>query len=165
MENEEIVQDSVSSQENVGDNSSNYIEAIKEMKKNTVDKAAYDKLKEENTQLLTALVNGEKVEIESKVEPIDINKLRDDLFNKENSNLEYITKALQLRDELIARGEKDPFLPYGNKIMPTKEDVEAANRVAEKLKECIEYADGDSDIFTTELQRIMVDSAPVIKRR
>ena len=166
MEKEEIVNNE-SEQTNVSDNSANYIEAIKEMKKNTVDKAAYEKLKEENKQLLTAFMNGEKIEAEIKKEPVDIDKLRQDLFNNENNNLEYITKALQLRDELIARGEKDPFLPCGSKIIPTEEDVATANRVAEKLKECIEYADGDSDIFTNELQRIMVDTSPITntKRR
>ena len=43
----EEVLNNVSEQTNVADNSSNYIEAIKEMKANTVDKQAYLKLKEE----------------------------------------------------------------------------------------------------------------------
>ena len=45
------------------------------------------------------------------------------------------------------------------KIVPTTEDIECANRVAEVVKECIEYADGDSQLFTNELNRRTVDVA------
>lgn len=148
-----------SEQKNVPDNV-DYIEAIKEIKANTVDKEAYNKLKEENKKLLDSLINGEAINQQSHVEKVDISELRKDLFNNEHSNIEYVEKALQLRDEIIKQGGKDPFLPYGEKILPTDEDIATANRVAEKLRECIEYADGNSDIFTTELQRIMIDTAP-----
>ena len=47
---EDIAKDSVSEQNNVENDSNHYIEAIKEMKANTVDKEAYLKLKEENNQ-------------------------------------------------------------------------------------------------------------------
>lgn len=154
----------VTEQENVTDNV-DYIEAIKEMKQNTVDKATYLKLKEENKKLLNSLVNGEQLEGITKEEPVDINKLRDDLFNKDSNNLQYISNALKLREELIKRGERDPFLPYGKNILPTEEDIATANRVATKLQECVDYADGNSDIFTTELQRIMADTAPIRTRR
>lgn len=160
MEEKELT--SVPQQETV-DDSVDYIEAIKEMKQNTVDKNTYLKLKEENRKLLQSLVNGEQKEIE-KEEPVDIDQLRNDIFNKESTNLEYITNVLKLRDELIKRGERDPFLPYGKNILPTDEDIATANRVAKALQECVDYADGNSDIFTSELQRITIDSAP-IKRR
>ena len=95
--------------ENV-DDTNNYIEAIKTIKENSVDKAAYDKLKEENKQLLQSLVKGEK--IESKEEPVDINELRQKILTDESlTNLEYIESALKLRDELMKKGNKDPFLP------------------------------------------------------
>lgn len=161
MEEKELI-NSVPQQETV-DDSVDYIEAIKEMKQNTVDKNAYLKLKEENKKLLQSLVNGEQKEVE-KEEPVDIDQLRNDIFNKESTNLEYITNVLKLRDELIKRGERDPFLPYGKNILPTDEDIATANRVAKALQECVDYADGNSDIFTSELQRITIDSAP-IKRR
>ena len=57
MENEKDVLNGVSGEENVND-SINYIEAIKEMKQNSVSKQAYDKLREENKQLLDSLING-----------------------------------------------------------------------------------------------------------
>lgn len=158
-------QQSESQQDNVPDNV-DYIEAIKEMKQNTVDKGAYDKLKEDNQKLLKALIDGDK--LESEVEDTrSIDDIRKELFDPDNqfTNLEYVTQSLELRDKLLAEGKPDPFLPYGSKIVPTNEDVEAANRVAKILKECVDYADGDPSIFTTELQRVMIDSSPVLSNK
>ena len=139
----------------------NYIEAIEKLKASSVDKNEYDKVLNENKQLLDTLVSGKATEPnkETKKE-VDLATLRNELFNKDNTNLKYAEKALQLRKELITRGETDPFLPVGQKIMPNGEDMAAAERVAKTLEECIKYANGDSDIFTTELQRVMVDSGP-----
>lgn len=159
MENE--VLNNESKQENVVSND-NYIEAIKEMKENTVAKEDYLKLKEENKQLLQSLVNGEKREIEEEPVKVDIDELRNDIFEKDLNNLEYVSKALQLRKELIERGEKDPFLPYGKNILPTDDDIEKAEKVANVLQECVDIADGNSDIFTNELQRRLVD--PILPR-
>lgn len=160
------INNSVSQQENVEQDTNNYIEAIKEMKANSVDKAAYDKLKEENKQLLDALINGGQVTQEITKEPVNIDSLRKKLFSGEAelSNLDYMKTALELREALLDQGSPDPFLPYGQNIVPTDEDIETADRVADAIKSCIDYADGDSEIFTNELQRIMVDTSPVKKR-
>lgn len=139
-----------------------YIAAITELREKTVPKEQYAKLKEENSKLLKSLINGEAIEgIEDTSTP-DVSELRTQLFGGEAelNNLEYVTKALELRNALIAEGKPDPFLPYGEKIAPTNEDIEAADRVAKVLQECVEYADGDSTIFTNELQRVMVDTSP-----
>ena len=161
------INNSVSQQENVEQDTNNYIEAIKEMKANSVDKAAYDKLKEENKQLLDALINGGQVTQELQKEPVDIDSLRKRLFGGEAelSNLDYMKTALELREALLDQGSPDPFLPYGQNIAPTDEDIRTADRVAEAIKSCIDYADGDSEIFTNELQRIMVDTSPVKRGR
>ena len=163
LENE----NSVSQQTEVND-SIDYIEAIKEMKQNSVSKEAYEKLKAENKQLLDSIINGTELDAKyKKEEPIDIKQLRKDLFARdaqEMSNLDYISNALKLRDALIEKGEKDPFLPAGEKIIPTEEDITTANRVASILKDCVEYADGDSALFTSELQRVTIDSSPMRRR-
>ena len=158
---------SVSQQENVEQDTNNYIEAIKEMKANSVDKAAYDKLKEENKQLLDALINGGQVTQEITKEPVNIDSLRKKLFSGEAelSNLDYMKTALELREALLDQGSPDPFLPYGQNIAPTDEDIRTADRVAEAIKSCIDYADGDSEIFTNELQRITVDTSPIKRSR
>lgn len=163
----EEINNSVSQQENVEQDTNNYIEAIKEMKANSVDKAAYDKLKEENKQLLDALINGGQVTQELQKEPVDIDSLRKRLFGGEAelSNLDYMKTALELREALLDQGSPDPFLPYGQNIAPTDEDIRTADRVAEAIKSCIDYADGDSEIFTNELQRVMVDTSPIKRGR
>lgn len=139
-----------------------YIATIKELKDTTVPREQYAKLKEENKRLLQSVLNGEQIEGAAATSKPDIGEIRKELFSGDAhfTNLQYVTKALELRDELIAQGKPDPFLPYGEKIAPTNEDIEAANRVAKVLKECVDYADGDSLIFTNELQRVMVDTAP-----
>ena len=163
LENENL--NNVSQQENVND-STDYIEALKEMKQNSVDRATYDKLKNENKQLLDALVNGKEIEMK-KEEPVDISKLRKDLFNKDKqmSNLDYVSSALKLRDALIEKGERDPFLPWGDKVTLTAEHYEKAEQVATVLRECVDFADGDSGIFTAELQRRTKDSMPYRGRK
>lgn len=161
MEEKEVT--SVSQQEEVND-SIDYIEAIKEIKQNSVDREAYNKLREENKRLLNSLVNGESVDVK-KEEPVNIDELRDKLFNKESTNLEYISNALKLREELMKQGKPDPFLPAGKNIIPTEEDIKTADRVAKVLQECVDYADGDSNVFTNELQRVTVDSVLPKTRR
>ena len=141
-----------------------YIEEIQKLKANTVDISEYNKLKDENKKLITALANGEVVSAAaSETNSVEnINNLRKKLFSSDNSlsNLEYCTNLVQLRDSIMDAGGNDIFLPMGHEVRITDEDVECANRVGNVLKECIEYAQGDTNIFTDELQRRMIDSAP-----
>lgn len=139
-----------------------YIAAIQKLKNETVSKTDYDKLVQKNKELLQALIEGRQME-DPNEPPADINALRKELFGEDSadlSNLEYVTKSLELRDALIKNGERDPFLPWGTHITPTNEDIEAANRAANIFQECIEYANGDSALFTAELQRRTVDVRP-----
>ena len=146
----------------VEDNTNDYIAQIKNLKENSVSKDDYNKLKADNKKLIDALANGSQVEnvVESQTSTADkINELRNKLFSKGDNlnNLEYCKTAIELREALIENGEKDPFLPFGHNVVITESDNESAERVASVLKECIEYADGNSDIFTNELQRRSVD--------
>ena len=95
----------------------------------------------------------EQVVVKHSKEQID--DLRNELFNspRELTNLEYVTKAMELREALIENGEPDPFLPVGKQISPTRDDLEGAEKVAQVYKECIDYAEGDSEVFTNELMR------------
>lgn len=163
--NNNIVDEQQSESGNNTGDANSYIEAIKEMRKNSVAKADYDRLQAENKELMKALVNGETIDIEPP-KVVDVNALRNEVFDadKELLNLEYVTKALQLRDAVIEAGGEDPFVPHGNKIAPTAEDYEAAERVASVFKECVEYADGDSALFTQELMRRTIDVAPLMRK-
>ena len=142
----------------VEDNTQDYLAAIKELKENSVNRSDYEKLRAENKKLIDAVVNGqpgqeEQVAVKHSKEQID--DLRNELFNspRELSNLEYVTKAMELREALIENGEPDPFLPVGKQISPTRDDLEGAEKVAQVYRECIEYAEGDSEVFTNELMR------------
>ena len=142
----------------VEDNTQDYLAAIKELKENSVNRSEYDKLRAENKRLIDAVVNGqpgqeEQVVVKHSKEQID--DLRNDLFNspRELNNLEFITKTMELREALMENGEPDPFLPVGKQISPTRDDIEGAEKVAQVYKECIEYAEGDSEVFTNELMR------------
>ena len=142
------------------DGSQDYIQAINDLKAKSVDKAEYDKVKADNKRLLDAIVNGATADEEPKAPVLrEPQEIRKELFTSDASlsNLEYAQKALELRTSLISKGETDPFLPSGKQILATNEDIEAANRVASVLQECVEYAQGDNAVFTNELQRRTID--------
>lgn len=168
MNNEEkitITSEETSIPLNTG-NEPDYIAEIQKLKANTVSLDDYNRLKADNKKLINALATGEGVATAAPEPEKNINELRSKLLKEGNNlnNLEYVKTAVELRDALIAQGQKDPFLPYGKGVLPTAEDVECANRVANVFKECIDYADGDPDIFTSELQRRTIDVGP-IKRK
>lgn len=141
-----------------------YIEALAEMRKNTVSKDEYNRVQEENKKLLKSLINGESIEVTAEADQgPSIADLRKELYGDGHGNLSDIEgwrKTLQLRQKLIEDGQPDPFLPYGKKISPTREDVEAANRVASIVQECIDSADGDNAVFVAQLSRLTVDAKP-----
>ena len=143
----------------VDDMTQDYVAAIKELKQNSVDRSKYEELRAENKKLLDSIVNGQSLEAPKQEDVKSIDQLRSELFNGETelSNLDFIKDSLELRKKLIAKGEPDPFLPVGQQIQPTDFDIQTADKVAEILQECVDYADGDSEVFTNELMRRTVD--------
>ena len=138
------------------------VQAINELKQNSVSKEKYEAVIAERNKYLKALIDGNQVaEVQNK-EPVDIDGLRKELFSgeKDLTNLEYVKKALELRNALIERDGVDIFVGRGSKLTPTDEDYEAAQRVADGFQQCIDVAQGDSEIFTRELMRITEDVAP-----
>ena len=79
-----------------------YVEAINQLKQNTVSKESYAKLRADNKRLMQALVKGEQIEPE-KSATVDVDALRKKLFDPsaQLSNLDYVESALKLRSELI----------------------------------------------------------------
>ena len=132
-----------------------YVAAIKELKANSVPKEEYDRVLARERELLDAYLNGGKqADEQPQEERKSVEELREELFGgKKLNNLVYVTKALQLRDELIARGDVDPFLPVTVSGVPSAEDRAMAEYVAQVYRECVEIADGSSEIFTRELMR------------
>jgi hypothetical protein len=150
------------------DTSVDYISAINEIKANSVSKSEYNKLREENQNLLKTLVEGGTIKQEEYVmEKVDIEKLRKELFDPDASltNLEYVKKSLDLRNAVIDNGGVDPFLPFKINSSYTSDEIATANKVASIFEECIEYADGNSELFTQELMRRTEDAMPMRGRR
>ena len=151
-------QETMRTEEEVVDNT-DYIEAIKDLKQNSVDRSKYDALKAENKKLLDSLVNGQVVEVPKEAQPKDLQELRDKVFKPETqTNLEYITNVLNLRNELLERGYEDPFVPQGSQINATQADYDRANKVATILQEMVDTADGDPNVFLNEYQRRVKDT-------
>ena len=147
--------------ENNPNGTEDYVEALKKLRDTTVPKTEYEKLKGENKRLLDTLVSGGSIDPEAA--PGDkrtTEEIREQLFERETTNLQYWQNALALRERVMDEGGRDPFLPYAHDYVPTEEDIAASERVVEAVTMCIERADGDPDIFTNELQRITVDTVP-----
>lgn len=143
-------------------NNEQYIAAIEELKASTVSRDAYNKLRNENKQLLDALVSGQQLPQTQTEEKPNVEDLRKKLFSTDGndlSNLEYVETALSLRNSLIEAGERDPFLPYGDKVDITSEQIDTAEKVANALQEMVDFAEGDSGVFTAEYQRRVKDVA------
>ena len=145
-------------------NETDYIAAIKDLKANSVSKSEYEKLQEENKQLINALANGETITTTVEVEKPSLAELRANLMKEDQTNLEFIKNALALRTAVIEQEGYDPFVPRGSQYAPTAEDEVTAQKVADIYQECVDYADGDSQLFTNELQRRMIDMSPIRKR-
>lgn len=156
---------SVTSQEgNTTETEFDPVQAINELKQNSVSKEAYNKVVEEKNKYLKALIDGNQVAEAQPKEPVDVDALRADLFGKDLSNLDFAKKALELRDAIIDEEGVDIFVGTGSKLTPTQEDYEAAQKVADVFQSCIEVADGDSEIFTRELMRLTDDVAPLTSK-
>ena len=143
----------------VEDMTPDYLATIQQLKQNSVDKAKYDALRLENKKLLDAVVNGQTVEVQRKVQKEDIQTLRNKVFNNPNqTNLEYITNALNLRNRLLEEGYEDPFVPQVTQNSAVQADYDRANKVATVLQEMVDEADGDPNVFLNEYQRRVKDT-------
>jgi len=139
--------------------------ALKEARENSVPKAEYEKLQNENKELVAQIINGEGNVGNGQPTPekVDIKALREDLYGPKGadlSNLDFWKKTLQLRNAVIEQEGYDPFLPHGAKIKPNEQDVERAEAVAKTVEKCIEEANGNSEVFTALLQAETANDSP-----
>lgn len=139
------------------DDTNMYLEQIKEMKANSVSKQQYDKVLEENRNLLKSLVEGQTVSsTEDEVQPSrDIQEILTD-FNNDTSNLDHIKLVMELHNKRLEQGIND-FVPLGHNIQPTDEDLASAKEVEDFLNDLIATADGDPVVFNNEYQRRVKD--------
>ena len=145
--------------ESENDKDVEYINAIKELKANSVPKEKFDKVVEEKRELLQALVNGDSIEVE-KEESKTMQELREAYFREDQTNLEMAQNTLALRKAIMDEGGQDPFLPFGATAQVTQADIDGAEKTAQYLQHCIDVADGDPGVFNTEFQRGLKEAFP-----
>ena len=139
--------------------------ALKEARENSVPKEEYEKVVQEKNELVQNIINGGASDIgqNSTKQKADIKALREELYGSKGadlSNLAYWEKTLELREAVMEQEGYDPFLPHGSKIKPTEQDIEKAELVAKTVKECIDKADGSSEVFTALLQGETANDSP-----
>ena len=149
-----------------------YIEAIKQLKENSVSKEQYEKVKEDNKKLLNAVLNGQTVEQEQKKESVeelqnDLRTLKKNLANAQESgmsNLEYVDKALRYRDKALALGLMDPFVP-NSPLGPDDNDFQTAQKVADRLKEIVDQSEGNPAVFRNLFEQLVRDDPKIPMRK
>ena len=143
----------------VEDNTQDYLAAIKELKENSVNRQDYEKLKAENKKLLDAYINGTEIAQPVVNEEPSIAELRKKVFDNPNqTNLEYVTNVLALRNALIEKGEPDPFVGVSSQYEPTVDDYARAEKVARVFQEMVDTANGDPNVFLNEFERRVKDT-------
>lgn len=143
----------------VEDTAQGYIQAIAEMKQNSVSRDKYNKLKEDNRQLLDALINGGRIEIPTAEEKKSVQELVNEFHELAGRkkgkplDIEFSEKFLEVRDAYIEETGEDPLLPSN----PSDIDYKNASDVEAFFRTCLEAADGNNDVFEREMSRHLVE--------
>lgn len=134
-----------------------------------------EKLRKENKDLNEAkkkyydrLLNGTEVKAEIVQPKPTVEQLVKDLRQAQaqgKTDLEYMTIALELDDACIERDGLSCFLPKGRDVNPTTEEKEVASRFHAVMRECVDAADGDPDIFKMEMNRRITDPKTAARKR
>lgn len=141
-------------------------EEVLDIKTNYVKKSDYEKVQEDYRKLVNSVLEGGDLPAQKNPngeEGVDKDKLRKELYdpNGSLSNLEYVEKTLQLREQIMKDGGKDPFLPTGIKGNPYQNDQEQANaeataeKVAKVLGEAVKEANGDPEAFDVIMTKLI----------
>lgn len=161
--------DTMNDNENVIENNTttssaeDYIRAIEELRNSTVSKEDFDRERAEKKRLLESLTRGEYLATGATPgkEKKSVDELRKALANPDQTNLEYWTTAMTLRETLMEEGQPDPFTPVGRQIQASETDKAEAQRVADGIAWCIEKAEGNAALFNSYLQQITVEPPEV----
>lgn len=142
--------------ENIEFGANDYLANLQALKDNTVSKEDYAKLVADNKRLAQALANGDfggSKQTNVRVIP-SVEEAKKKVFTgRKKTDLQYFSEVLDLRDAVLASGGRDPFLHTDPDYVPTEQDKITAERVADNLREAIEYAEGDPALFRQEMQR------------
>lgn len=141
-----------------------YIDTINQLKASTVSKEQYDKLRDENKTLLESLVNGKSTETSSTEETSkpsakELSNMLNKMSKGGTTNLEYIATSLQYRDAYIEEFGKDPWCLTGKDSQPTTQDYIDMEEQAQGLKQLVEIADGNNEVFQREFTRVLTGTS------
>ena len=139
-----------------------YLDTIAELKKNSVSREEYDKIRNENKTLLENLVNGRT--LDAAAEEDSPTPTIQELSNKISGeghedllDLDFITSLCNLRDALMERDGVDYAAPTGSQYSADYNDKMSSQKVHDAFRHCIEVADGDNEVFIQEITRITND--------
>lgn len=133
-----------------------YIDAIRDLQKNSVSRDKYNKLEAENKQLLDTLVNGgtiEQVNVEPERTVVDLRKTIADSDKTKLSAYDFIKTSLELREKVMAESGDDIFAKDNSYEARAK-----ADRTAAVYQECLDIAKGDKDLFQREFESRLIES-------
>lgn len=158
MTEEELLQQQQSGSGEV--DNTDYIDAIKSLKENSVSKDKYDALAKEKKELLDALVNGQSVEQqnEDKLEAREVyyKKYKKNDFS---SDLDYWDNFLKLRKATMNEFGYDPcvtgsygFTPEGTKVEATYGEAETIEQQMDLIEGMVEEANGNPVVFEALMQ-------------
>ena len=114
------------------------------------------KMAEDNKTIIKKLLeggDGPQEETDSR----DILTIIKDMRKDNISDVEYAKNALAYRKKCIEQGHGDPFVGKGHEYTPDDREAEKAENLANCLQHCIDYSEGDNQVFLNELSRITVD--------
>lgn len=161
MADEKLINNSDSALDNpIDDGSIDYIQAINELKANTVEKSKYEASEAERKRLIKALVDGQQVTNPNPAEELP-SRLECYKKYKENNfktDWEYWDNFIKLRDATIKEYGKDPLVtgnyglsPSGEKMEPEYGEAEGMQEFADNMKQLLEETKGDPELFTLRL--------------
>ena len=140
-----------------------YIEQIEKLKENTVDKAEYESLKAENKKLVETLATRKTNESTPNEEPKkDISKLWKEFRSIKSGDCKLWSNALEIRDETIKQEGYDPFTSPDKELSHNKNEMEAYENVAKVVKDCLEQAKGDDEVFRSVLKSRTYDDPSLV---
>lgn len=126
------------------------VEALKQVKANSVSKDDYNKLRADNKKLIDALVSGEQLSQPQMPAQRSVEELQKAIYEHKGTDLEMASDILELYDRQKEMGN-NLFISSTNNMSPSEvQDAEYnAETVANYLRDVIEKCEGDSNKFHT----------------
>lgn len=146
-----------------GSTTEDLLQALNEVKANSVSKTEYDKLREDNRALLNQIVNGTA---STPTEEVDnkptVAELRSKLGTAHN-DMEYVKSALELREAVLEETGKDIFANYA--VDDISYEEQQAAMVADVFQQCLDQSDGNPAVFKAQLMTRLVDTPMTPNRK